>query len=106
VMFTRVSRVLGPAGIIFGGAVAANEVACAPPEQRPRVAAEEAGGMIGGFAGGTLGMAGGALLVGALATNPAGWVILGGAVIGGAVIGYLGSEGGRALVSTVWGWFS
>ena len=106
VMFTRVSRVLGPVGIVFGAGVAANEVRCAPPAERPRVAAQETGGVLGGLAGGTLGMAGGALVVGLLVSNPAGWVVLGAAVVGGAVLGYLGSEGGRALANTVFGWFS
>jgi hypothetical protein len=106
VHFTRVSRVLGPVGIVFGAGVAANEVACAPPEQRARVAAEETGGVVGGLVGGSLGMAGGAVVVGLLVSNPAGWVVLGAAVVGGAVVGYLGSEGGRALAGKIFGWFS
>lgn len=106
VMFTRVSRVLGPVGIVFGAGVAANEVACAPPEQRARVAAQETGGVAGGLAAGSLGMAGGALVVGLLVSNPAGWVVLGAAVIGGGILGYFGSEGGRALGGRIFDFFS
>ncbi len=105
-MFSRVSRVLGPVGIAFGAGVAAHEVSCAPPEQRARVASQEAGGVVGGLALGTLGTAGGALLVGALVSNPAGWVVLGGAVVVGGLAGWLGSEGGRSLGGRIHDFFA
>jgi hypothetical protein len=105
-MFSRVSRVLGPAGIIFGAGVAAHEVSCAPPEQRARVASQETGGIVGGLALGTLGTAGGALLVGALVSNPAGWVVLGGAVVVGGIAGWLGSEGGRSVGGAIYDFFA
>lgn len=96
VLLTRVNRVLGPVGMVFGAGVAAYEVSQATDAEKPRVAAAETGGMVGGAVGGTLGMVGGGLLVGALVSNPVGWAVIGVGLVGGALFGYLGSEGGRA----------
>lgn len=102
VLFTRVSKVLGPVGIVFGAGVAAYEVSQAPDAQKPRVAASETGGMVGGAVGGTLGMVGGGLLLGALVSNPVGWAIIGAGLVGGALLGYAGSEGGRAAGGAIY----
>jgi hypothetical protein len=102
VLFTRMSKVLGPVGMVFGAGVAAYEVSQAPDAQKPRVAASETGGMVGGAVGGTLGMVGGGLLLGALVSNPVGWAIIGAGLVGGALVGYLGSEGGRAAGGAIY----
>lgn len=98
---TRVGKVAGPVGVAVGVGVGVYEVVEAPPAERPRVAAREGGGVLGGAAGAEVGVAAGtggaALIAGALGlSGPPGWLVLGLGFLGAIGGGYLGSEGGRA----------
>ncbi|HUF54865.1 MAG TPA: RHS repeat-associated core domain-containing protein [Dehalococcoidia bacterium] len=98
---TRVGKVAGPAGVAFGVGVGVYEVVEAPPAERPRVAAREGGGVLGGAAGAELGFAGGtglAVVIAGVAglSGPPGWIVLGLGLVGAGAGGYFGSEGGRA----------
>ena len=105
VVFTRMSKVLGPLGIVFGAGVASYEVSQACPADRPRVAASEGGAFVGGAVGSTLGMAGGGLVLGLLVSNPAGWMVIGAGVVGAVALGWLGSDLGRSAGSGLFGLF-
>jgi hypothetical protein len=101
--FSRFSRVAGPVGVVFGGAVAVNTVAQACPQDRPRVAAAEGGGMVVGAAGAVGGTVVAVLLLG---SNPVGWAVLAAGVVGAGIGGFAGSEGGRWLGGAVYDFFA
>jgi RHS repeat-associated protein len=99
---TRVGRVAGPLATVAGVGIGVYNVVEAPPEEQPRVAAQESGGVLGGAGGATLGVAGGtaaatgiAAVLG-LGSGPPGWLVLGLGLLGGGAGGYYGSAGGRA----------
>jgi RHS repeat-associated protein len=100
----------GPAGIVFGVGVAGYSIYEASPEERPRVAVQEATGMAGGVAGAEVGTAagtGGAVGIAILPglEGPPGWLVLvlgiGGGVVGGGVGSEAGRSAGGSLYDTV-----
>jgi RHS repeat-associated protein len=100
-VLTKIGKVLGPVGVIFGGGVGIYAIYKAPAASRKRVAAEEAGGFAGGAIGGTVGTAAGVSAAGGIAvaigiaSGPPGWLVLALGAIGGGVGGYYGAKHGR-----------
>ena len=105
----------GPLKVLGGAAVAINvgldiyDTVTAPPGQRTRVAARDAGGTIGGFAGAAEGAEAGAVIGSFFGPGP-GTAI--GFVAGGLIGGFIGSSVGQAVgkgvgdaISDVESWF-
>lgn len=100
---SKLGRVTGPVGIVYGAAVSIDAVADAEPGMRGQVAAAEASSHLAGAAGYSAGMAVGALagkglIALGVAAGPAGWVALGVGLAAGAAFSYLASEWARRRV--------
>jgi hypothetical protein len=90
--FAWAGRIVGPAGIVIGGVKGYNAVQNAPEGEKGYVAAQEVSGQVLGAA---LGMAGAALAVMALGSNPLGWAVIGASIAGGVAGGLAGDYAGR-----------
>jgi RHS repeat-associated protein len=66
------------------------------PEQKEGKKAELVGGFVGSTTFGALGSAAGVGAVYFLASNPPGWLVIGGAILGGVIFGSTGEEIGRS----------
>lgn len=82
----------GPALVAAEATMVANRIVNASPRDRIRVGVVEGSGLVGGLLGGSVGAI---LGVGLLASNPAGWVILGASLTGGMVGGTIGGSAFR-----------
>ena len=96
---SRVGKFGGAAGVVLGIGFGAKAVRDARPEDRPRVLAEEGGGVVGGAVGSGLGTLGGAATIAVLGSNPVGWGILLVGAVGGGIVG---SEVGREIAGTLY----
>jgi hypothetical protein len=98
-------KVASPLAIGYGVYSAQDSIRNAPPDLRYQVATQEAGGVLGGASGATLGTGLAVIGVGALVTTPPGWLVLGAGLIGGGVAGYGGSELGRTMGGKIYQWW-
>jgi len=101
-LMVRAGRYLGPVGMAYGVYDSYSEISRATDTNQ--AIATEAGGWVGGFAGGTLGTAGAVTAAVFLGATPVGWAIVGAAVVGGIVGGVAGSMTGKYTFGTAFRW--